>query len=209
MRISLPKSFLSALSIAMLVTSFSAHADYVWLERDAAGAATAYVGELDGARLAPTTITAPRAYLADGKDLPLKTEAERLVIGSDLKGDVRLVASRVGEKGVLNYYQAKNGRSETKAVNDLELVPTEANGNTFKLVWKGNVVAASQVNVDTSEGWHRVLKPAKDGTVTLATPFPGRYLLEVTARINGSVTVDGKKYEDVRHTATLTFEVKN
>lgn len=209
MRISIPKSFLSAFSIAMLVTSFSAHADYVWLERDAAGAATAYVGELDGARLAPTTITSPRAYLADGKDLPLTTEAERLVIGSEVKGDVRLVASRVGEKGVLNYYQAKNGRSETKAVNDLELVPTEANGNTFKLVWKGNVVAASQVNVDTSEGWRRVLKPAKDGTVTLPTPFPGRYLLEVTARINDSVTVDGKKYEDVRHTATLTFEVKN
>lgn len=209
MRISIPKSFLSAFSIAMLATSFSAHADYVWLERDAAGAATAYVGELDGTRLAPSTITSPRAYLADGKDLPLTTDAERLVIGSEVKGDVRLVASGVGEKGVLNYYQAKNGRSETKAVNDLELVPTEANGNTFKLVWKGNVVAASQVNVDTSEGWRRVLKPAKDGTVTLATPFPGRYLLEVTARINGSVTVDGKKYEDVRHTATLTFEVKN
>jgi hypothetical protein len=110
---------------------------------------------------------------------------------------------------VLNYYQAKTGRSETKAVNDLELVPTVANGNTFKLVWKGNTVAASQVNVETSEGWRRVLKPAKDGTVTVNTLFPGRYLLEITARVNGSATVDGKKYDDVRHTATLTFEVKN
>ncbi|MFC7298286.1 hypothetical protein [Herminiimonas aquatilis] len=209
MRISLAKSFLSVVGITMLAVSFSAHAEYVWLEREVNGATSAYIGELDGTRLAPTAIIAPRAYLADGKDLPLTTEAERLVIGSAVKGDVRLVASRVGEKGILNYYQAKNGRSEIKAVNDLELVPTEANGNTFKLVWKGNTVAASQVNVDTSEGWRRVLKPAKDGTVTLVTPFPGRYLLEVTARINGSVTIDGKKYEDVRHTATLTFEVKN
>ena len=209
MRISLPKSFLSVIVIATLAASFSAHAEYVWLERDASGTASAYVGEMDGARVAPTTIAAPRAYLADGKDLPLTTEGDRLLIASTGKGDVRLVASRIDGKGVLNYYQAKSGRSEIKAVNDLELVPTEVNGNTFKLVWKGNVVAASQVNVETSEGWQRVLKPAKDGSVTLSTPFPGRYLLEVTARIDGSVTVDGKKYDDVRHTATLSFEVKN
>ena len=146
--------------------------------------------------------------MADGKDLPLSTEAERLNISAPANGDVRLTATRIGDKDVLNYFQAKHGRSETKAVNDLELVPTEANGNTFKLVWKGNTVAATLVNVETSEGWHRVLKPAKDGTVTLNPLFPARYFLEVSARVNGSVTLNGKKYEDVRHTATLTFEVK-
>ena len=32
--------------------------------------------------------------------------------------------------------------------------------------------------------------------------------VEVTARVdNGSVTLDGKKYDDVRHTATLSFEI--
>lgn len=209
MRIFLQKSFHFAIGITALALSFSAHAEYVWLERDASGVASAYMGEMDGARVAPAAITAPRAYLADDKDLPLTTESERLLIGGVVNGDIRLVASRVDDKGVLNYYQAKSGRSELKALNDLELVPTEVNGNTFRLVWKGNTVAASQVNVETSEGWRRVLKPAKDGTVTLTTPFSGRYLLEVTARINGSVTVAGKKYDDVRHTATLTFEVKN
>ncbi len=73
--------------------------------------------------------------------------------------------------------------------------------------WKGNAVPATQVNVDTSEGWRRVLKPAKDGTVSLTAPFPGLYVLEVMARVNGAVTVDGKKYDEVRHTATLSFEV--
>jgi len=196
------------LATSLFLTSAAAHADYVWLERDTTGAAYAYVGEFEAAKVAPATITAARAFMADGKDLPLSAEAERLNIAAPASGDLRLAATRISDKGVLNYFQAKNGRSETKAVNDLELVPTEANGNTFKLVWKGNTVAASQVNVETSEGWHRVLKPAKDGTVTLTTPFPARYLLEVTARVNGSVTLDGKKYDDVRHTATLTFEVK-
>jgi hypothetical protein len=31
----------------------------------------------------------------------------------------------------------------------------------------------------------------------------------VTARVdNGSVTLDGKKYDDVRHSTTLSFEVR-
>lgn len=184
-----------------------AHADYVWLERDAAGAASAYVGELDKGRQPVSGVVAPRAFLADGKELPLTTEAERFAVPTGGSADLRLVASRVTDKNALNYYQARFGRTETKAVNDLELVPTTANGNTFKLVWKGNTVAATQVNVETSEGWRRVLKSNKDGTVSFDPSFPGLYVLEVTAKVHGSVTVDGKKYDDVRHTATLSFEV--
>ncbi len=209
MQFSFSSTILPTLGFALAALSSVAHADYVWLERDANGAPHAYVGELAADKQPPASVTAPRAYLADGKDLPVSAVEQALVVDTSATGDVRLVSSRVGEKGVLNYYQARYGRNETKAVNDLELVPTEPNGNTFKLVWKGNTVAASQVNVETSAGWSRVLKPAADGTVTLPTQFPGLYLLEVTARVNGSVTVDGKKYDDVRHTATLTFDVKN
>lgn len=196
------------LATSLFLTSAAAHADYVWLERDAAGAAHAYVGEFEAVKGSTASLSAARAFMADGKDLPLATEAERLNISAPASGDVRLTAMRIGDKDVVNYFQARYGRSETKAVNDLELVPTEANGNIFKLVWKGNTVAATQVNVETSEGWHRVLKPGKDGTVTLNALFPARYFLEVSARVNGSVTLNGKKYDDVRHTATLTFEVK-
>ena len=212
------------LSLAAALFSFAgaAQAQYLWLQREGPFV-EARMGELGKSSQPLADLVAPRAFLADGKDLPLTTEAERLAItvpaesaapaapaAPAVNGDLRVVASRVDSASgapVLMHYQARFGRTEIKAVNDLELVPTEPNGNTFKLVWKGNTVPASQVNVDTSEGWRRVLKPAKDGTVTLGTPFPGLYLLEVTARVNGAVTVDGKKYEDVRHTATLSFEV--
>jgi hypothetical protein len=63
------------------------------------------------------------------------------------------------------------------------------------------------VNVWTSAGWRRALRPAKDGSVSLETPFAGLYVLEVSAKVNGSVTVGGQTYDDVRHTATLSFEV--
>ncbi|MGJ7529652.1 hypothetical protein [Variovorax sp. GB1P17] len=196
-----------SLAAALLASASAAQADYLWLSRDGA-AATARVGELDKTPQPMASVTAPRAFLADGKELPLTVEADRMLIPGTAAGtDLRAVASRATGEKTLTQYQARWGRNETKAVNDLELVPTEPNGNTFKLVWKGNTVAASQVNVDTAEGWRRVLKPAKDGTVTLTTPFPGLYVLEVTARVNGAVTVDGRKYEEVRHTATLSFDV--
>jgi hypothetical protein len=197
------------LAVACLAVTGAAQADYLWLARDG-DAATARLGELDRKPQPAAAVSAPRAFLADGKDLPLTVEPDRVVIPAAAGADLRAVASRAAEEGgkaTLTQYQARWGRAETKAVNDLELVPTEPGGNTFKLVWKGSTVPATQVNVDTAEGWRRVLRPAKDGTVTLGTPFPGLYVLEVTARVNGAVTIDGKKYDEVRHTATLSFDV--
>ena len=208
----MPSSFrLRSLSFAAacLVAAGAAQADYLWLSREGANG-IARVGDLDKTAQPLASVAAPRAFLADGKSLPLTAEADRAVIAAAPGADLRAVAIRAGtegDKATLTRFQARWGRAETQAVNDLELVPTEPGGNTFKLVWKGNAVPATQVNVDTSEGWRRVLKPAKDGTVSLTTPFPGLYVLEVTARVNGAVTVDGKKYDEVRHTATLSFEV--
>lgn len=198
-----------SLAAALLSLAGASQAQYLWLQREGP-VVEARMGDLGKGSQPLDGLLAPRAFLADGKDLPLAAEAERAVVASPAGTDLRAVASRAGtegDKATLTQFQARFGRNETKAVNDLELVPTEPHGNTFKLVWKGNAVPATQVNVDTAEGWRRVLKPAKDGTVSLATPFPGLYVLEVTARVNGAVTVDGKKYDEVRHNATLSFDV--
>jgi hypothetical protein len=206
MNTSIFNTCLQAMLAACLIGGTAANADYLWLEPTQEGT-HAFIGLHESAIKSDVAVlNSSRAFVADGKELTLqKVQDHFLVAPAD--GDIRLTAQVVSQGEVLNFYQAKLGRSETKAVNDLELVPTEANGNVFKLVWKGNAVAASQVNVSTSEGWIRSLKPAEDGTVILKTPFPGLYVLEVTARVNGSATYQGKKYEDVRHTATLSFEV--
>jgi len=194
------------LALAACALAGTAHADYVWLQRDGTQA-RAYAGELSRRSAALPPIQAPRAYLADGKPLPVAPQAGHIDITAPGADDLRLSTFHVTGKGAVTYYQARTGRSETRAANDLELVPTTPGGNTFKLVWKGQTVAASQVNVDTSAGWRRTLAPAADGTVQLDTPFPGLYVLEVSAKVNGSVTVGGQTYDDVRHTATLSFEV--
>lgn len=198
-------NLLARLLACVLVMSVApAQAAYVWLDKEA-GTAKAYLGELHAKKEAPSGLTAARAYQANGRDLGLGTEATGIAISTPLSGDIRFTARAVSDKEGLQYYHARFGRSETTAGNDLELVPTTPNGNVFKLVWKGSPVVASQINVSTGEGWSRVLKAESDGTVKLPVSFPGLYVLEVSVKVNGTVTVDGKKYDDVRHTATLSF----
>lgn len=180
-------------------------ADALWLQKD---------GErfkvLAGELRSPSAMPALRdvqPLLAGGKKAVLDSTAEPYAFAAS-EGDSRFSALRVGSDGVLTYFQARYGRQETKAVNDLELVPTTPGGNTFQLYFKGRPAAASLVNVETASGWRKALTPAKDGTVTLDTPMPGLYVLEISARVNnGNVTLDGKKFEDIRYTATLSFEV--
>ena len=198
---------LCAMGATWLLGLGAAHADYLWLQADAQGAKV-FAGELRKPSAQLPTLSDAKAVLAAGEAPAVRQDAANLGFTPAPGVDARFIATRASADGVLTYYQARYGRSETKAVNDFELVPTEPNGNTYQLIFKGRPVAASQVNVDTSEGWRRGLTPAKDGTVSFTPWFPGLYVLEVTARVNnGSVTLDGKKYDDVRHTATLSFEV--
>ncbi|ENO86337.1 hypothetical protein [Thauera linaloolentis] len=197
------RGFLFAAATSLLAPL--AQADILWLQRD-----NEHIKVLAGELNAPTALPALRdAQPVSPKDgqMALETASDHYTFAAN-ESDSRFTALRVGDDGVLTYFQARYGRQETKAVNDLELVPTQAGGNTFQLYFKGRPVSASLVNVDTASGWHKSLKPGKDGTVTLDTPISGLYVLEVSARVNnGNVTVDGKKYEDVRYTATLSFEV--
>ena len=191
------------LPVFALLAASTAQAQYFWIDGDADGRRI-QSGEL-GKPAAIADTRGARAFAADGKDLALAAldGGYRAAPGG---GDLRFAAIRADDKA-LTLFHARFGRQETKAVSDLELVPTTPGGNSFRLFWKGNPVSASQVNVVTSEGWSRVLRPAADGSVSFNPSFPGLYVLEVSARINGSATVDGKKYDDVRHVATLSFRV--
>lgn len=203
-----PRALLLLWAMA-LAAPLHAEPDYVWLQRDGAQM-TAHAGELDKPLATlPTGLDEARAIGPDGKSKPAQAQGGQYVLPAERNGDTRFAATLPGSDGVLTYYQARFGRAETKAVNDLELVPTEANGSTFRLFFKGRPVPASQVNVSTSEGWSRVLKPAADGSVSFRPSFPGLYVLEISARVNNaSATVAGKKYDNVRHTATLSFDVQ-
>lgn len=196
-----------AIAISLCSAWGAAHADYIWLAPAAGGAIEARAGTLEKPAAQFPDVKNARAFARNGQDVAVTRQPALVSIAGPAKEDVRYTAGVAHEGKSVTLYHAKWGRSETKALSDLELVPTEPGGQVFKLVWKGQPVAASQVQVDTSAGWRRALKPAADGSVHMETPFPGLYVLEVTAKVNGSVVIDGVKYEDVRHTATLSFEV--
>ncbi|MDR2452853.1 MAG: DUF4198 domain-containing protein [Candidatus Accumulibacter sp.] len=200
-------SFLRLFPIIALFLASTAHADYLWIERDGA-ALKVRAGELAQPLAALPALRDAKAVQPDGKSLSHTTANDHFAFSPAENADARFSALRAGSDGVLTYFEARFGRRETTPVNSLELVPTTPDGNTFRLFFKGQPVAASRVNVETSEGWRRVLTAAPDGTVRFHTSFPGIYVLEVSAQVNnGNVTLEGKTYKDVRYTATLSFEV--
>jgi hypothetical protein len=141
---------LTSMAILMLSLINTAHAHYVWLERDGEGSAYAYFGEwVDDIREKAggllDRIKAPRAFLgASTTPLPIKRHEDKLEITVSGKGDLRLVENGIpprddSEKGGITrtIYYAKAGRSETNAKLDLELVPTVAEGNNLVLLFYG------------------------------------------------------------------------
>ena len=190
-------------ALALLAASAS-HADYFWIDQGA-GLTRIQAGELSKPRGALPSVEGARAFQAGNKPVALDTAAAQYT-AQPTEGDLRFTASRADER-VLTVYHARFGRQETASASELELVPTRPGGNTFRLYWKGNAVNATQVNVQTSEGWSRVLRPGADGTVSFDPVFPALYVLEVSARVNGAAVVEGKKYDEVRHVATLAFRV--
>lgn len=202
------KSFKHAGRLAGLVFALLAaplaRADYVWIETAGQGARV-QVGELGAPQ--QTRLSDARAIAASGQTLALPVEGSRWEIPDAPAGDLRFSARTVDAAGTLEYLHARSGRQDTRTVNDLELAPTRPGGSTFRLYWKGEPVSASQVRVSTTAGWQKALRAAEDGSVTLDTPFPGLYVLVVSARMDGATVVDGRRHAEVRHTASLSFRV--
>ncbi|WP_244917878.1 DUF4198 domain-containing protein [Pseudacidovorax intermedius] len=187
------------------VAATPALAESLWLQPTAQGARLR-AGPPDQPALALPPL---QALAAPGADATHVLGPDGLIArGNAAAGDLRLTAVETEGQRVLVHHQARLGRKETLPVNDLELVPTEPEGRRFRLMWKGRPVAATQVEVQTDAGWQRLLLPEADGLVTLSTPFPGLYVLSVTASVDGGkVRFEGRDYSEVRHSATLSFEV--
>lgn len=198
-------ALLAAGAGALAMAAVPAHADPLWLQPTAQGARLCA-----GAPAQPADTLPPlHALAAPGADAAQAPGPDgRIARGHAAAGDLRLTAVEAEGQRVLIHHQARLGRQETAPVNDLELVPTEPGGRRFRLMWKGRPVTATQVEVQTDAGWQQLLRPDADGTVTLTTPFAGLYVLSVMASVDGGkARFEGRDYDEVRHSATLSFEV--
>lgn len=205
---------LSAKLLLLILVTLPAQAHFVWIERDTHGNTAAYFGEW-AANLRETEdgylklIAKPKAFTADGKELPVTRANDRLHIAiSGAAGDIRLVDTYFGEKAKsVSFYQAKLGRTETAAKFDLELVPVAADSNSFTLLLHGKPVPDADVTLFTSSGWNRTFKTDAAGKVTVETPWAGQAVIEVGHLEKKAGEKDGRPYESIRHVFTLTFDV--
>jgi uncharacterized GH25 family protein len=204
--------------LATLALIPSAHAHFLWLERDGDGPAHAYFGEwIDDIREKTGGLLdrfkAPRAFLGASNDpLPVKRNENNLEINVKGRGDVRFVDSSVPpredkEKGgaTKTIYYAKAGRGETAAKLDLELVPTAANGNTLVLMFHGAPLAKAEVTIVGPSKWQKPLTTDDKGQITLPTPWAGRYVLEVTHFDDKAGGSGNEKFNRTRHISSLSF----
>ena len=194
---------------ALLAVNAQAH--FVWLERTPEGPA-AFFGEWsDNVRETQDgylkIIAGPRAFAPDGSPLTVTPKDDRLMVAGAPAGDLRLTAHYRPEKGeTFVRYHARHGRSDTSTAQlDLELVPVKAQGNTFALVFKGKPLPEVEVTLFSSSGWSRKFRTSKDGNVTVETPWPGQYVIEVAHLEKAPGEHEGRAHQSVRHVATILF----
>jgi hypothetical protein len=193
-------------------------AHYMWLERDGEGPVRAYYGEwVDDIREKTGGLLdrfkTPRVFLgASSEPLPVKRNENNLEFAAMGAGDVRLLESGIStrddsEKGgkTKTIYYAKHGRSETTAKLDLELVPAEANGKTFLLIYFGAPLPKAELTIIGPSKWEKPLTTDERGRVTLPMPWLGRYVLEVIYFDEKAGGSGEEKFNRTRHISTISF----
>jgi len=206
----------------VLLSSFAiaASAHQVWVERDGAGPAKVYVGDVDGerdhgddvAKLAATT----QVFGKDSKQpAKLTTTNDYLEAAVTGNGDVRLIADQVwkpwkNKDGQMQaaIFNSRAGRTETAAALDFELVPVKANGDVFTLTFKGEPVAGKKVSVINPDKWVKAFTTDKEGRIKVPVQGKGRYILMSGHELKGDLEVAGDKVQKVSYTTTLSFVAK-
>jgi len=214
-----PRTFLAATLLATTLWTSAAQAHQIWLERDGS-TLRAYFGEpvedlrersgglLD--RIKGARILAEEPSRA----LPVQREADHLqAVLPPGQGDVRLVEEslqpygRAPDQRTKPVMMAREGRTETRGLLELELVPATPGGSVFTLLLRGQPLPRAEVTVVAPPRWERRLNTDSEGKVVFATPWAGRYVAEAVHtedRVGGS---GEDAYAKRRLVSTLSFVV--
>jgi hypothetical protein len=215
------KNGLSMLVMTAMVTLAStAIAHQLWLERDG-DTARLYFGEpvenvreRTGALL--DRITGPRVFATNpATPLPLTRREDHIAAALPAgTGDVRMIEDTLapfGRAGAPDRLRAvmlaREGRSETRAVMDLEFVPVTAGGNEFTLMLRGEPLPRAEVTLVAPPRWERKLRTDAQGRVSFETPWAGRYVAEAIHTENTPGGTGEGAYARLRQVSTLSFTV--
>jgi uncharacterized GH25 family protein len=205
---------ITALLLATLASGTSAHE--VWLEREGE-AVKVYVGDATGERdqgeAIAKLVATSRLFLADpASRIPVTAHADHLSAPVTTPGDVRYYNDQVWEpwqtrEGVTQAaaFQARAGRSETRAVHDFELVPLAANSDSFTLLFKGQPLADTAVTVINPGLWEKTFTTDDAGRLTVPVTDKGRYILVARHTAPANAQIAGQTVASLEHVTSLSF----
>jgi hypothetical protein len=215
------KTIIATGLLAAVSTQAAAHE--IWLERHG-DTVRAYVGDATGARDQGETLAklVPTSKLfADdpARAVGVSATADHLaaqatgVLGG--KGDLRFYNDQVwapwkNKEGVLEAaaFQARAGRTETRAVHDFELVPVAEGSDSFTLLFKGRPMPATDVTLINPAFWEKTVKTDAAGRVTVPVSGKGRYILVARHSAPADLEIAGQKVGKLQHIASTSFEAK-
>jgi hypothetical protein len=207
---------------AALLFSATASAHALWLEPDEGGVRL-FFGEFDENlreaspglldRLSPPTA---KAAAVDGKAFTVeKTATSFKLTGDTGKDGVVAEQARVNERKqgdkVTRTYGFLGARyvpdlKERAPVLVLDVVPAAKPGS-FKVFYDGKPLAKAKLELIAESGWKKEFKSEADGTVEMATPWRGAYVIEVEHLDATPGSHNGAAYDGKRFVTTLFFRV--
>jgi hypothetical protein len=204
-----------------------AQAHYVWIESETNTEARVYFGEFnEGVREKAGGRLDERAALEAWAELPhqgkqvlelLKRpdhfsvrldKASGWVLAVDTKSEVKdYRKNRLGIVKPMFYARAAiaNQLAAAGPSLPLDILPVPGDAKAVQVFFAGRPLPNAKVSVYAPNLWMQELQCDAQGKLTPATPWPGRYVLDVIHEEARPGEYNGKAYESIRHRMTLSF----
>ncbi len=200
-------------------------AHYLWIESDGPAVARIYFGEFDqglrekaGGRLDERDAIEGWLRQADGPSESLTFTKQRdcfsahpvsagWIVVQDLTNEVKnWTANGIGIVKPMFYARAAtdNRLAPAQPVTTLDIIPDRKQPQALRVFFKKQPLAKAKVMVHAPNEWSKELQTNANGEVTISTPWPGQYVIEVIHRELTPGKFEGNPYEAIRHRATFS-----
>jgi hypothetical protein len=223
----IPTRVLKTAIFCLLSLPAIARAHYVWIESETNAQARVYFGEFnEGLREKAEGRLEERAALRVWLERPdHSTRALRLVkradhfattldraegwlLAVDLTSEVKDYRKQdIGIVKPMFYARAAvaNQPAAARPSMKLDMLPVSDPSQSVQVFFGGQPLAGAKVFVYAPNLWMQELTSDEHGKLTPVTPWPGRYVLDVTYKETKPGEFQGRGYEAVRHRMTLSF----
>ena len=196
-----------ALTLGLSMT-LSTQAHMLWLERGTDMQTHAFFGEYSE-QLKETHQGALKSFnqakaIQSRKTFSPQMQQDHLLYATQGQTDVQLSHELIYGESLLSYH-AKSGRQNLKAESELDIVPTQINSNTFTVLYQGKPAADVEVTVFSPQFWLKKYTTNSQGQITIATPWKGQYVLEVSQEIDKTGKLNQQVYKKQYLVTTLSF----